>query len=161
MQETWVQYLVWEDPLEKEMATHSSILDCKIPWGLVGYSPWGHKESNTTLKLNNNTQQQQKVTKLWTTNGSVIIWVNAVRICMGTKVIQGWLWKAIISLNWQLLALHAYSVVFLYTLDFLKIFIYIFIWLHRVLVVACGIFSTSCRIFATSCRICPCDAWTL
>ena len=26
MQETWVQYLVWEDPLEKEMATHSSIL---------------------------------------------------------------------------------------------------------------------------------------
>ena len=55
MQETWVQYLVWEDPLEKEMATHSSILAWKIPWGLVGYSPWGHKESNTTLQLNNNT----------------------------------------------------------------------------------------------------------
>ena len=37
----------WEDPLEKEMATHSSIL----PHGrrsLVGYGPWGHKGSDTT-----------------------------------------------------------------------------------------------------------------
>ena len=32
MQETWVQSLGWEDPLEKEMATHFSILACKIPW---------------------------------------------------------------------------------------------------------------------------------
>ena len=32
MQETWVPSLGWEDPLEKEMATHSSILACKIPW---------------------------------------------------------------------------------------------------------------------------------
>ena len=32
MQETWVQSLVWEDPLEKEMATHSSILAWRIPW---------------------------------------------------------------------------------------------------------------------------------
>ena len=32
MQETWVQYVGWEDPLEKEMATHSSILAWKIPW---------------------------------------------------------------------------------------------------------------------------------
>ena len=31
MQETWVQPLGWEDPLEKEMATHSSILAWKIP----------------------------------------------------------------------------------------------------------------------------------
>ena len=31
-QETWVQSLSWEDPLEKEMATHSSILAWKIPW---------------------------------------------------------------------------------------------------------------------------------
>ena len=30
--ETWVQSLVWEDPLEKEMATHSSTLAWKIPW---------------------------------------------------------------------------------------------------------------------------------
>ena len=32
MQETRVQSLGWEDPLEKEMATHSSILVWKIPW---------------------------------------------------------------------------------------------------------------------------------
>ena len=32
MQETWVQSLGWEDPLEKEMATHFSTLAWKIPW---------------------------------------------------------------------------------------------------------------------------------
>ena len=32
MQETWIQWLVREDPLEKEMATHSSILAWEIPW---------------------------------------------------------------------------------------------------------------------------------
>ena len=30
--ETWVRSLGWEDPLEKEMATHSSILAWRIPW---------------------------------------------------------------------------------------------------------------------------------
>ena len=32
MQETWVLSLGWKDPLEKEMATHSSILAWRIPW---------------------------------------------------------------------------------------------------------------------------------
>ena len=32
MQETWVRSLGQEDPLEKEMATHSSTITCKIPW---------------------------------------------------------------------------------------------------------------------------------
>ena len=32
VQETWVPSLGWEDPLEKEMATHSGILAWKIPW---------------------------------------------------------------------------------------------------------------------------------
>ena len=38
-----------EDLLEKEMATHSSILAWRIPWteeSLVGYSPWGRRESD-------------------------------------------------------------------------------------------------------------------
>ena len=37
--------LSWEDSLEEEMATHSSILAWEIPWtgSLVDYSPWGHK----------------------------------------------------------------------------------------------------------------------
>ena len=32
VQEIWAQSLVWEDPLEKEMATHSIVLSWKIPW---------------------------------------------------------------------------------------------------------------------------------
>ena len=49
MQESWVSSLCQEDPLEKEMATHFSILAWKIPWidSLVGYSPWDCKESDT------------------------------------------------------------------------------------------------------------------
>ena len=41
----WVQTLGWEDPLEKEMATHSSILAGKSHGqrSLVGYSPLGHR----------------------------------------------------------------------------------------------------------------------
>ena len=51
MWETRVQSLGREDLLEKEMATHSTVLAWEIPWmeepgGL--YSPWGHKESDTT-----------------------------------------------------------------------------------------------------------------
>ena len=47
----WVQSLGQEDPLEEEMAPHSSILAWKIPWaqepgGLC--SSWGHKESDMT-----------------------------------------------------------------------------------------------------------------
>ena len=50
MLETRVRSLGREDPLEKEMATHSITLAWKIPWTerLVGYSPWGCKESDTT-----------------------------------------------------------------------------------------------------------------
>ena len=47
MQEMQVQSLGQEDPLEKEMGTHSSILAGRYygQRSLVGYSPWGHKES--------------------------------------------------------------------------------------------------------------------
>ena len=47
---TWVPSLGREDPLEKGMATHSSILPGKFHGQrrLVGYSPWGHKELDTT-----------------------------------------------------------------------------------------------------------------
>ena len=43
IQETWVQSLGQEDPLEKEVATHSSTLAWRIPWMEEpgGYSPWG------------------------------------------------------------------------------------------------------------------------
>ena len=48
--ETWVLSLGREDPLEKEMATHSSILAWRMPWveELGGLQPTGRKESDTT-----------------------------------------------------------------------------------------------------------------
>ena len=50
VQETWIRSLGWEAPLEKEMATHSSILAWKMsrteePGGLQS---WSHKELDTT-----------------------------------------------------------------------------------------------------------------
>ena len=52
MRVIWAQSLGQEDPLEKQMATHSSVLVWRIPWteepgGLQGYPP-GHKESGMT-----------------------------------------------------------------------------------------------------------------
>ena len=63
-QETWIQSPGWEDPLEEEMATHSSILAWKIPetGSLMGYGPWGARSqtrlkwpSNSSIQGNNNT----------------------------------------------------------------------------------------------------------
>ena len=53
VQETGVQSLGLEDPLEKGMATHSIILAWRIPWTEEpgGYNPWGHKELDTTERL--------------------------------------------------------------------------------------------------------------
>ena len=53
MQETWVQSLGWEDPLEKEMVTTPVYLprESHGQRSLVGYSPWGHKESDMTERL--------------------------------------------------------------------------------------------------------------
>ena len=48
MPEMWVQSLGQEDPLEQEMATHSSILTLEIPWTEESFSPGGLKESDTT-----------------------------------------------------------------------------------------------------------------
>ena len=39
MQETWVRFLDWEDPLEKEMATHASTLAWRIPWTVAFQAP--------------------------------------------------------------------------------------------------------------------------
>ena len=50
VQETWVRSLGQEDPLEKEMATRSSILAWRISWAEEpgGLSPRGHRESDMT-----------------------------------------------------------------------------------------------------------------
>ena len=46
LRETWVQFLSWEDPLQKEMATHSSSLAWRIPWmeKLGGLQSTGRKK---------------------------------------------------------------------------------------------------------------------
>ena len=53
VQEVQVSSLGWEDPLEKGIATQSSILAWEIPWTEepVSYSPRGRKESDTTERL--------------------------------------------------------------------------------------------------------------
>ena len=54
MQETWVQFLGWEDPLEKETATHSSILAWEIP---------GTEEPSRLQSMGS-----QKIRQEWVTN---------------------------------------------------------------------------------------------
>ena len=51
MQETWVQSLGWEDPLEKEMAAHSSILAWKIPWTMEPGRLHGVSKSQKRLRF--------------------------------------------------------------------------------------------------------------
>ena len=63
MLETWVQFLGGEDPLEKEMATHSSILAQRIPWteepGTLQST--GSQESDTTERLSIHTGNKPRV----------------------------------------------------------------------------------------------------
>ena len=63
VQETQVPSLGWKDPLEMEMATHSSILAWRIRGqrSLEGYSPWGHKRVGYNLA----TKQQQHNKSSW------------------------------------------------------------------------------------------------
>ena len=62
MQQLWVQSLGREDPLEKEMANHSSILAWEIPWTEEpeGLQSMGHKQSDMTEHTDTQTH-----THLW------------------------------------------------------------------------------------------------
>ena len=53
MQETWAQFLSWEDPLEKGMITHSSILAWRMPWAEEPgrLQSMGSQESDITQRL--------------------------------------------------------------------------------------------------------------
>ena len=75
MQETQLWSLGRKDPLEKEMAPHSSILAWKIPWmgdpgRLLHDSPWGHKELDTTEWLHFLSLPNIILCKKLTQNGS-------------------------------------------------------------------------------------------
>ena len=71
MQETQVRSLGWEDPLEKEVATHSSTLAWKIPWM---EEPWGRQESDTTERLHFHFTQEKHMCLLSNNLKSFIIW---------------------------------------------------------------------------------------
>ena len=60
MQDTCLQSLGQEDPLEKEMVTHSSILAWEIPWteDVGGLQSMGSQELDTTERLNNKNNRQ-------------------------------------------------------------------------------------------------------
>ena len=64
MQETQVRSLTREDPLEKEMAAHSSVLAWRILWmeEPAGYSPWGCRRVRYDLATKQ--EQQGKITEL-------------------------------------------------------------------------------------------------
>ena len=76
-----VQSLSQEDPPKEEMATYSSILAWRITWteNLVGYSPWGCKESDTT-ELTEHTQ-----TDTWPFLNWNIYWDNYRLTCSNKK----------------------------------------------------------------------------
>ena len=76
-QETQVQSLGWEDPLEKEMATHSSILAWEISCTeeLAGYSPWGRKRVGHDLAIK---QQLQKM--YYYTSGQEVVRISKLSL---------------------------------------------------------------------------------
>ena len=51
MQEMWVQSLAWEDPLEEEMATYSSILAWKIPMDRGAWRATAHGVAKSQTRL--------------------------------------------------------------------------------------------------------------
>ena len=102
----WVWTLGQEDPLEEEMATHSSILGWEIPWTEEpgDYSPWGFKESNTTVTKQ---QQQQQETLLELFRGcdqnciSLVTWILSSKMQFGGN---GWgrlsvVWKELLQIS--------------------------------------------------------------
>ena len=52
VQETWVQSLSWEDPLEEDMATHSSVLACTIPRDRGAWQTEVHGVQKSYTRLN-------------------------------------------------------------------------------------------------------------
>ena len=84
IQKTQVQSLGGEGPLEKGMATHSSVLTWKIPWTEESgsYSPWGHKELDKTEQLPDY--------HTWPSDLQ-----NYHPINMGFKLLTVWQWKTI------------------------------------------------------------------
>ena len=67
MQETWVQSLVWEDPLEENMAPHSSIFAWEIPWTeeLGGLQSMGSQRVKHNLETKHASTRELSTEKRW------------------------------------------------------------------------------------------------
>ena len=80
MQETWVQSLVWEDPLEKEMAIHSSTIAWKIPWTVEP----GRLQSMGSQRVGHD--GQCVVSTLW------LLWIILLRTQVYNHLFETMLW---------------------------------------------------------------------
>ena len=72
VQDSWVRSLHWEDPLEKEMITHSSILAWTVPMDIGTWQAavlGSRKESDTTVQLS---KVQHREIGFWEGNGKVL-----------------------------------------------------------------------------------------
>ena len=113
MQETQVQSLLWEDPLEDEMATHSSILAWRIPWteepgGLqsIGLQRVGHdwttKHQHIQVSIHNSPTQYINVCNIFiilTENVNSSICVNNYYSCNHQYIKKCLIWKSISPLK--------------------------------------------------------------
>ena len=83
MQETWVWSLGWEDPLEKEMATHSSILAWRIPWteepGGLQSTGWQRIEHDWAISLSLSFMTND-VEHLFTGWWAILLWGNVCSV---------------------------------------------------------------------------------
>ena len=86
MQETWVQSLDWEHPLETGMATHSSLLAWRVLWteepGGLLHSPWGCRELDTTEQL---THTEKFKGDCW-----FLAWLNSDALVMQSVILGLW-----------------------------------------------------------------------
>ena len=82
MKETWVRPLGWEDPLEEEMASHSSVLAWKIPWTEEpgGLQSMGLQRVGHNLATEQQQQQQAKLGGKITVFGNFDLSMNLSKI---------------------------------------------------------------------------------
>ena len=92
MWETCVRSLCWEDPLEKGKATHISVFYPREFHGL--YSPWGHKESDTTERLSLSLKEKGSLEKLNFKKNytSYHLW-SQNNFILSFKMFQHFIWK--------------------------------------------------------------------
>ena len=91
MQETRVQSLGWEDPLEKGMATHTSILAWRIPWtdhGVAKSRTWlrdTHIRIDSLIKKKKQTRKQQVLMWMWRKRDLIHCWWEMTQCTCGGK----------------------------------------------------------------------------